>query len=50
MRHLVGEAFPQQQNRGGNARVAEFLGFSEGEDGEGIGVALERHPGGLDGT
>ena len=32
VRHLVGQAFPQQQNWGGDAGIPEFLGFSEGED------------------
>ena len=49
VRHFVGEAFSQDQDRGGDAGIAEFLRLAEREDRQGIGVMLERHPGRLDG-
>ena len=49
VRHLIGQPFSQDQDRGGDAGIAEFLRFAEREDRQGIGVMLERHPGRLDG-
>ena len=50
VRHFFREPLSQNQEGRSDAGVAEFLGFSEREDSEGIGVMIERHPGGWYGT